>query len=390
MILKHSAKSIRLIPLLAILIFCLLASVLLNIASSEASFGVSAISVKNDHMFPGTSYEKIINLSRGETDKEMQVLTEIRGDEKLLEWITIPDAENLVMKRGQNSIPMKVVVEVPKRAALKKYTGDIELKLVPVVQETGPGGDVAIAFGANITVSITVTGKEVVDYRVEYVSLEALHEEEPLSIKAKVTNLGNTDLYRVPGKIEIYDKQQSEVIRSLDFIPFTDPVLPNKTSMRRMVYLDVNLPVAEYWTHISIFNNDKTIYDNQLFLKVEPKVIPVITPEEAMAEEGTLPKLSEEGEGAEPATEAPVIQVNIPEMKQAAPSETNNTFLIFGLAGLGLGLIGVIGLIVVLVIVLKNQQKPAMNGYPAQGQSAQPQSPPAQNQVENKPENSNL
>lgn len=343
-----------------------------NISSSRAAFGTSPPWVKNDHMLPDTTFEQIINLSRNNPEKEMQAMVRLTGDEKLLKWITIPDQENLIMEKGQNVLPMKVIVDVPKRAELRNYRGGIFITLAPVVSDTLEGGQVAINLGANILVDITVIGEEVVDYRVVSVSSDPIQEKNPLSFKIKIENLGNVSIDNIEGQIEIHNKAQTEILESLDFVPLDDSIAPDETNIVRMIFEDTILDPGQYWIFVKSIKDGEIEFEDRLFQEITKKVVPVITPEDITSKKPSLP-----GDGEEADVMPPAVQVPVSDLRPAAPAEASNVYLIFGLAGLGLGLIGIIGLIVVLIIVLKNQQKPAINGYPAQGQPAQPQAPPS-------------
>ena len=189
--------------LIALALISLSVGMFLNISTVEAAFGISPPWVQNDHVLPGTTYEQIINLSRSGAEEEMEIAVRISGDEKLVKWIEIPDIDNLIMKKGQNILPMKVIIDVPKRAALKNYRGGIRTSLSPVKKGEGQGGEVAIVLGANISVNITVVGEKIIDYEIRSVLTDPIQEGNPYSLKMKVANLGNTEISNIEGQIDI-------------------------------------------------------------------------------------------------------------------------------------------------------------------------------------------
>ncbi|MBU0705945.1 hypothetical protein KJ657_01440 [Patescibacteria group bacterium] len=362
----------------------------LNISSSKAAFGTSPPWVRNDHLLPGTTFEQVVNLSRNETEKAMQIIATIRGDEKLAKWITIPNEEDLIMKVGQSILPMKVIVDVPKRAALKNYRGSIYITLSPIKADNSlSGGEVGIALGANVSVNITVIGEKVTEYSIRSISINPLQEGDPFSINMEVQNLGNTEITDPKGQIEIYNYAQTEILKSFDFILLSEPVAPDETKIIKMVFEDVILDPGKYWVVAKSIKDGEILYENRLFQEVQAKKAPIITPADIDVKKPALP-----GAAEKPATTLPADQqVSDSDVRQAAPvapivvnaPETNGVFLIFGLAGLGLGLVALIGIIVVLIMVLKNQRQDRVERYIVQEQpkNETPASPVSPNTAQN-------
>lgn len=86
-----------------------------NVPPSEAAFGTSPPWVRNDHLLPGSTYEQIINLSRNDLEADMKVNVRITGDKEIANWLKIENQNRLIMKKGENILPMKVTVQVPKK-----------------------------------------------------------------------------------------------------------------------------------------------------------------------------------------------------------------------------------------------------------------------------------
>jgi len=386
------------IGLTAIILFA--ASIFSYVSNSNAAFGTSPPWVKNDHMLPDTSFEQIVKLRRSDTDKEMQAEIRIEGDKKLLKWITIEDKDNLIMRTGQSMLPMKVTVDVPKRAELRSYKGHIYIKMLPVVSGGLGGGQVAITLGATISIDITVTGQAVLEYKVQSISVNPLTEGKPFSIRLAVANLGNVSVSEIEGKIDIYDENQKEILETLNFTSLNEEIAPDEVKISNMIFEDTVLDPGHYWAFVSSTLDGEVVYENRLPVAVQETIVPVITAEAVLAD---LPKMPGEGEGEEETPD--VIEVPITEMKPAAPadSDTSNIFLIFGLAGLGFGLLAMFGVVVVLIFVLKNQQKgtqqvvampyavpPAPAAPPAPTQPQPAPAPPTEPKEDNPPENGNM
>jgi len=354
------------------------ASLMSNVPQSEAAFGTSPPWVKNDHMLPGTTFEQIINLSRDDTSEEFMVSSRITGDKMLLSWIKIQDEKTLVMKAGQAILPIKVIVNVPKQAAIRNYVGGIFVALKPSAN-AGGGGEVAISLGAHIAVNITVTGDKITDYNIKSITSDPLKEGEAFYLNVEVQNLGNTDIAEPSGQIDIYNSTESEILKSLTFVALPEPVSPNETVKSKMVFKDLVLEPGEYWAVVKATKKGKVIYENRLFVSVKAKAVPVVKPEDIVVKRPSLPTKVAEGETVPvavpaevPATTPPTIAdtpavVETPpvDLRPAAPAlgQTNGIILIFGLAGLGFGLIAMVGVIIALVMVIRNQRQANLERY---------------------------
>lgn len=341
-------------------------AMVVNPSVSEAAFGTSPPWVKNDHLLPGTTFEQIINLSRNETDNEMMVNVRMDGDKEVMKWIKIEDEKTLKMKVGQKSLPMKVVVKVPKNAALKDYRGGIFVTLESIVDPSSQkGGNVAIKLGAHILVELSVVGTKVTDYRIKSITLDTLTTGENFHLNIEIENLGNTEITDVSGQIDIYDKKETEVIKSVTFGKLADPVLPDDVIRTKVDFADLILDPGEYWIVAKIFKDNKTIYENRLYQKVEDKVIPVITPEDVGVKRPSLPKLPQATTipTSEAVTEQPVTAPAPVIIHEAAPAQNNTLLIVFGIAGLGFGLMTMIIIIVLLFVLIRNQRQAAIQRY---------------------------
>ncbi len=371
----------------AFTLIALLVSIFSNTLIANAAFGTSPPWVRNDHMLPGTSFEQVITMSRSGLDTAMQAKVVLYGDKDLLKWVTIENADNLILEKGEKSLPMKVTVDVPKRAALKKYSGSIDVTLESVVKDTSmKGGQVAIALGSNVSIDIVVIGDKISDYNVRSINVDPIEEGNPFSFKIRAQNLGNVDVSDIEGQIEIYNKAETEMVASSDFTQLLDPIAPDDTVISRMVFEDIELDPGIYWVIAKALKDGEITYETRLHLEITEAVVPVVTPEDAIGKKPALPGAAEEVTDIQD-TEADDLKSAAPAATAipVAAAETSSVFLIFGLAGLGLGLVALIGIIIVLVMVLKRQQQPApvqpVQPQPIQPQAVQPQpAPPVQPQ----------
>jgi len=293
----------------------------------------------------------------------MEIVPLVRGDEQLVKWITIPEQKDLIMRIGQTKLPMKVTIDVPKNAALKNYRGSIYITLSAMKEDTSlGGGEVGIALGANISIDITVVGDKVVDYWIKSISNDPIQEGNPLSLKVEVENLGNTEVREIEGQIDIYNNPQKENLDSFPLAPLDKPLLPDDTRISRITFEDIMLDAGEYILVAKAFKDEKVVYENRMVQKIIATVVPVVTSEGDLGNKPSLPGAAKETDAEidkETDVVPPVIQVPIADIRPVAPApDLSSAFLIFGLAGLGFGMIALIGVIVVMIFIVKNQRRP--------------------------------
>ena len=335
----------------------LFVSLTTQVPKSKAAFGVSPPWVRNDHLLPGTTYEQVINLNRNNPDQDMKASVRISGDKEIEKWLKIEDVDNLIMRKGEKILPMKVIVEVPRRAAIRDYKGDISIIMESIEPEAREGGAVAIKLGAHIAVELSVVGEKITDYRVKIISLDPLNEGDSFYINVEVENLGNTEISELNGQIDIYDYKETEVLKSLTFNQLPDTISPDTRVESRVDFEDLILDPGEYWAVIKVFKEGEVIYKNRLYQQVIAEVVPIITPEDVGVKKPSLPKLAEEE----------VVLSPEAELRAAAPAEQEGRLLlIFGLVGIGFGLIALVAVIVLLVCILKRQRQANLQQYLSQ------------------------
>ncbi len=345
--------------LIALVLMGLGVSLTANILQSEAAFGTSPPWVRNDHLLPGSTFEQIVNLSRNDPDQDMKVNIRITGDKEIPKWLKIENQNRLIMKKGENILPMKVIVEVPQKAALKDYKGGIFVTLEPISEGSQEGGTVAITLGANIAVELKVIGTISINYRVQSISLNPTEEGQPFTLNAEIENMGNTEITTLNGQVDIYDEKETQVLKSLPFGPLSQPISPDERGKVQVTFDDFSLEKGNYWVLVKVYKLKEVIYENRLYQQVIERVTPVVMPDDVLAKKPSLPKL--------PAEEEVVVPEVVPEgpLKAAAPvpAPASNLMLIFGLVGLGFGLVAMIGVIVVLMIVIRSQRQANIERY---------------------------
>ena len=365
---KLSRFSLFLVGLALIGLFISLAT---QVPKSEAAFGVSPPWVRNDHLLPGTTYEQVINLNRSNPDQDMKASISISGDKEIEKWLKIEDVDNLIMRKGEKILPMKVIVKVPKRAAIRNYKGNISVVMESIESEgSREGGAVGIRLGAHIAVELSVVGEKITDYRIKSIALNTLNEGEPFYIDVEVENLGNTEINELNGQIDIHDYKETEVLKSLAFGTLSETVSPDARVKSRVDFDDLILDPGEYWIAIKVFKDGGVIYENRLYQQVIGEVVPVVTPEDAGVKRPVIPQLAEEE------VEISLEEIPEAELREVAPAEEENRlFFIIALVGLGFGITALVAVIIVLIVVLKKQRQTALQQYISQSQEPPKENP---------------
>lgn len=268
------------------MLIALVISIFTNITASWAAFGVSPPWLKNDVLLPGSTIRETIYLTRNITDQAMKAEIKITGNEKVVEWVTIPNQDNLIMRAGEQVLPMLAIINIPEDAESGTYTGSILITLNPLTEDNGlESGQVGITLGAYASVELTVVDEAITDYAVNSVSLQEQEEPEPFSVNVNVKNTGNTEINELEGQIQVVDRSNGEIVKTLAFLPPSDPIAFNETEEVAMVYNDFVPEKGEYLVEIEATKDGETIYKDRLVQKVGLEPEPAVITETSWAEE---------------------------------------------------------------------------------------------------------
>jgi len=235
-----------------------------------AAFGVSPPFVLNDHLLPGSHFEQKIVLSRDEPEQDLTVELTIDVPE-IGDWITIDKGLSFVLPKGQQQVPMQVLVDVPEDAKLGSYKGKIAVRTIP---EKAEEGMVTIALGGEIRVELTVAKEEVAEFKVLTCDIPDFEEGEPIKLLMKIENTGNIAIAPSRVHLDVYDKYHRELLESGDDTSL-DLIKPFKT---KEIYarFPTNLGVNSYWGEIKIFKEEKIIREEKIYFSIiEKEVSPV-------------------------------------------------------------------------------------------------------------------
>jgi len=187
----------------------LIAVVVVFLATAQmalAGFGVTPPYFRNDSLTRNSTYKQQILLVRGDPNSALKASVVIDAPE-IADWITIEGGNEFELPKGQQKVPMQVMVQVPANADFKTYSGAIRVKTGPADDEVQSGA-VNISLGAQINIDLNVIDREIKDFRVVRINISDLNEGHKLGwlyfpgkirFGMMLENTGNVDV--APSKV---------------------------------------------------------------------------------------------------------------------------------------------------------------------------------------------
>jgi len=349
---KHNKIHLLTFPLLAVYVVMIFSlSIPVKTPIAQGAFGISPPWFRNNHVLPGTTFEQIITLTTNNPTEDMLVKTSITGDKKIRKWVTIKNQKNLIMKKGQTQFPMEVIAKIPKRAGIKEYVGNIEIRLEPLKKSNS--GGVAIALGANAEIRLKVIGNKVIDYKVSSARVEQTEKGGPIAVELNVENLGNTDLANLEVKVEIWNQSEQKLITTLNSNKLSRILDPYETGKVLVMMRNPNLQTGDYWARVKVFKGKTAIFETKIFLQVEAKPKPIKLP--------SVPKINSEvtgestGKVITPKAVATITSQAEAVHPSAPEARANNLLMILVIISIAFGAISLIAVLTMMFIFIKRQ-----------------------------------
>jgi len=231
-----------------------------------AGFGVSPPWVKNHVLLPGSRFEQTIILSRGEPEESLKAKVTIDVPEEIRSWFSIDKGLEFVLPKGEQQVPMKVTVNVPKNAKLGKYTGAIMVETFPEKE----GGTVSVALAAGIDIDLEVTEKEIAGMIIRFTDIGKIEEGSPLKYLMRIENTGNVNTKPDRVYIEVFDQAHQSLLASGENKNL-DWVGPFQTKEIAAEFPTIKLGIGQYWAEIKIFKEDQILREEKLVYEVIEK-----------------------------------------------------------------------------------------------------------------------
>jgi len=240
--------------------------VLLLSQTASADFGVSPPFVRNEHLLPGSYFEREIFLVRSQAAEAVPMaaifspeLTEIRS------WFEIEPGLGFVIPAGVQQFPLKIKTQVPSDAPLGKYSGYIWIEGKPAEDQKE---QVRTMVGGTISVNLTVTDKEYSDWQLRDLRIEHLAEgERSLKVFLKVENLGNVRTRPSKVDLEVYDTFHQDLLFSGEDseLEWVKPFETREIAAEFSVDLESH---QQYWAEIEVYKEGELLLADKRRLNV--------------------------------------------------------------------------------------------------------------------------
>lgn len=250
-----------------ILIFCLVL-LFLGINLAKAGFGITPYYITNGNLMRGSHFEDTVYLVRGQPDEELvaEINFDVPNAPQLKNWLSFDKGLKFPLPKGEQQVPLKVIVDVPKDADLGVYKGYIIVRAIR--PSTGEGG-VSNIVGGRIDVSLVVTEKGFSDFNVRAVSIPRFEKGQPMPVLVILENTGNIPAKPSKVQVDIYDLSHVKLLRSGEIteMQLVDPFLTAQSKGE----LKNNLDVGEYWADVTVFKEETAVGTFNIYFTVVPE-----------------------------------------------------------------------------------------------------------------------
>jgi len=258
-----------------LLVFCLLILLILNGRQAlGGGFGFSPGGVNNLDLLPGSHFEQEMFLLRADPIEDLKIIIKIESPDypEIKNWLSLDKGTSFIIPKGTLQFPIRVIVDVPKKAKLGVYKGYLDVKTAPVEEKKGGAPTVEIALGARINIVLGLTNKPFRDFIIRAGEISNIDYGSPLKYKMKLENTGNVKARPSKVEIKIFDGSViTSLLKTVEIGPENlDWTKPYKTKVVT-AQSPVELEVGRYWAETRIFKDETTVVRaDKMFFAVNP------------------------------------------------------------------------------------------------------------------------
>ena len=247
----------------------------ISVAKATDAYGISPPFLHATHLVEGVEFRDTIYIVRDNDTYDVWITTDLSDfPESIRGWIEIGPGSTFMIPKGVRQFPVEIIIRVPKDAGPRDYTQKITFTTGALGggdNKSSSTGQVAITYGLNLIVNLTV-GNEV--YRDFKASIDILDIEEGWDprVNVRFKNKGNVPETFNRATFEVFD--QYKAIR-LAFIPKSEdfPETPPFTEKDYVVEfpIDISLGLGEYWGNVVFSQGERVVAQQETVFKVLEK-----------------------------------------------------------------------------------------------------------------------
>jgi len=222
-----------------IIILAMLLSPLIN----AMNIGVSPASIAFKQVLRQGYSERNIIIS---SDSLEPLIVDVNPNGEIAKWLNTSVKNFSVSKNGPYSL--KVTVTPPLDIPNGNYSGFLRIKTSSYAAPKEGQAVGTIITALDLAIDTEVTDTEVVQCGVSSFNVESVEVGDDVVFNLEVLNSGNVRL-RPKIKIDIWDKDQIEIIKSQEFRG--NEILPSTSGLVSLRIKSNDLEISQYWVEVS-------------------------------------------------------------------------------------------------------------------------------------------
>ncbi|MGC9599132.1 MAG: hypothetical protein ABSE18_01985 [Minisyncoccia bacterium] len=261
---KHSFRKFSRLFFIA---FAFAAILLLGSAErSLAAFGISPPFINADHLVPGVTYSQTVYLVQDQPDQNLEIRAALSVPDHIKPWISFDTGNDFIIPQGTRQFPVQITITVPKGESLGKYTGNVSFQSVP-----GKTGQVTIALGVNVSLSLTVGNDIYEKYSVPLIAFPDIEEGWNPKVAVRFENDGNIPESFDAATFDLYDEYDAVRLAFAEKqsgFPITPPFVTSNYVIEFPT--SFHLGVGDYWAVVNFYKDNQAVASQKTVFHVLP------------------------------------------------------------------------------------------------------------------------
>lgn len=235
-----------------------------------AGFGISPPELANEHLLPGSHYEQVISLVRGQPEETLFAKIKINAPE-IESWIKVEPGFEFELPKGVQQFPVKFIVDVPVNAEFKLYQGLIDI----LTSSAESSGQVNVAMGAEAEISLNVSVEEFSDFSIQGITMPDIEKGSPVKLILKIENKGNQETGPTKVYLKVFDKYHQNLLTESE-VDISERVKVFKIQ-DLVIEFPVSLDIEQYWGELEIYKDEELLkQDQRVFYVLEKLLTPPV------------------------------------------------------------------------------------------------------------------